>query len=982
MYNSLANRSKSNAFALALVAVGTLAVSLATATPSYGASSGASSLLSHANPVAATFYVSPNGDDRSDGRHGDDKDLGTWRHPFQSIERAQKAAKAIKAGVRGDVDIVLRGGTYRLDKPLLLTGADSGVNGHQIVYTNWRDEKATISGGKTITGWKVDRRTASGVIYKASARGLDFTDLYVNNKPATLARFPNAGTQNRVTGWDIATGSPQVKTSEVPAFSNPPTNPARIRVQARWIDIALPIASMSASDGMTTITATDPARQPAENMAPGVQGTGNPYYFDNAYEFLDSPGEWYLDKAAGTVYYVAAPAQRMTSLTVVAPKLEQLVSFQGTLDNPVHDITFQGITFSDTSWREAMTDGVMWGSWSSFPSYVDASGAKQPGWAQAIANRPQAAILIQDANHITLTRNTVHNTGGTGLFLRESHDNSIVGNTIYDIGYHGIQVGMFQNYGTDQYAGVDYEHGTPTDSRVVERNDNISNNYISRVGASYAEGIGIKLGWTTGTTIEYNNIFDVPYSGMMLGNGKPNNISVLGDLHVKYNDVSRNNTTLADGAAIYAYAKHSPKTQIEGNYLHDGWYSTYEDNSNILGLYLDDGANGFDVTGNLVSNEVSGYINGGEAEHAALGDTFSGNQPTDPSTIQSIIANAGMQPAYQDQRLAPTATRFPGTIRVADGDTSPLQVKFGFAPGWTVHYTTNGTAPTSKSPVASGYLDIPRAGSTTFRVVAINDETGQFSEEVSGTYVVQGVIYSYSFDGATSLAPLIEGHQRSTFLQASTGWRWSAFTPKPADYDPTPPAPGMEWANPDETLYLDTGTGPHIQFSGRATGSGNTAGAYAYSIVSSKGSLTASDGSLDNLENAAVEIGSDGGPWPYLPGTADKAGSPFPEKTSLLMRDEGGSWYLSTADSSPVIDKAGNFTFGPLSTLTWQKLDAASQSILNSEPDPDATKGAISVEAPLVTPDLSHITGTGVYIDSTANETSFLRFKGMTFINQ
>ena len=67
----------------------------------------------------------------------------------------------------------------------------------------------------------------------------------------------------------------------------------------------------------------------------------------------------------------------------------------------------------------------------------------------------------------------------------------------------------------------------------------------------------------------------------------------------------------------------------------------------------------------------------------------------------------------------------------------------------------------------------------------------------------------------------------------------------------------------------------------------------------------------------------------------------------------------------------------PLNVLTWQKLNAASQTILNSAPNPDAMQGAIGVDAALVTPNLSSITGTGIYIDSVANETSFLRFRGI-----
>ena len=349
--------------------------------------------------------------------------------------------------------------------------------------------------------------------------------------------------------------------------------------------------------------------------------------------------------------------------------------------------------------------------------------------------------------------------------------------------------------------------------------------------------------------------------------------------------------------------------------------------------------------------------------------------------IAGIIDNSGLQIPYRYLRLAPTATRYPGKIRTNAGDTSALQVKFDFAPGWTVYYTTNGTIPTTSSSVANGYISIPSGALTTYNVIAINNTTGATSELVTGTFEVETIMYAYNMTG-TALTPLIEGHTRTTFQQASTGWRWNGFTPKAANADSTPPPVGEEYKDIDKTIWVDTGAGTHIQLVGKPTGSGNTAGAYIYFIVSSTGSSTASNGSLDNLQNTVVEVSSDGGAFPYLPGTVATAGSPFPEKVRLLMRDNAGVWYLSTSATASTIIKAGDFSFNKLNLLTWQKLNTASQAILNGAPNSDATQGAIAVDVALVTPDLSHITGTGIYIDSVANETSFLRFRGMTFIQK
>src|SRR5581483_5142209 len=75
------------------------------------------------------------------------------------------------------------------------------------------------------------------------------------------------------------------------------------------------------------------------NPGPDPGGPGAPpSYVENAYELLDSPGEWYLDRTAHRVYYIPRPGESMATVRVEAPVLQQLVTGTG-----VHDLTFQGL---------------------------------------------------------------------------------------------------------------------------------------------------------------------------------------------------------------------------------------------------------------------------------------------------------------------------------------------------------------------------------------------------------------------------------------------------------------------------------------------------------------------------------------------------------------------------------------------------------------------------------------------------------------
>ena len=68
--------------------------------------------------VQKVFYVSPS---------GSDENPGTEEKPLKTIEKARDAVRAIDGEMTGDIEVVLRGGTYRIDHTLVFDHRDSGT---------------------------------------------------------------------------------------------------------------------------------------------------------------------------------------------------------------------------------------------------------------------------------------------------------------------------------------------------------------------------------------------------------------------------------------------------------------------------------------------------------------------------------------------------------------------------------------------------------------------------------------------------------------------------------------------------------------------------------------------------------------------------------------------------------------------------------------------------------------------------------------
>ncbi len=67
---------------------------------------------------------------------------------------------------------------------------------------------------------------------------------------------------------------------------------------------------------------------------------------------MDEPGEWYLNKMTGKLYYMAKPGEDMNTAEVIAPVLPEFITLQGKAVEReyVEHINFNNISFMYNNW--------------------------------------------------------------------------------------------------------------------------------------------------------------------------------------------------------------------------------------------------------------------------------------------------------------------------------------------------------------------------------------------------------------------------------------------------------------------------------------------------------------------------------------------------------------------------------------------------------------------------------------------------------
>ncbi|MFC0439935.1 discoidin domain-containing protein [Kutzneria buriramensis] len=391
----------------------------------------------------------------------------TSRQPCSIVQAKNAAARRTAYG--RDVTVLLAGGTYQLTAPLTFGPGDSGVDGKRVTWTAAPGAHPVLSGGTTITGWRQD----TGDLWSAPVPAdLNTRQLYADGTriPRSSGSSPVALTQT-AGGFTAADGTLATwrNPSDIEfvfdgghgAWTQPLCDVATISGTA----ITMKQPCWSNMDLPSTPTAPD-GDNPSGGF-PALDKSATPTRIENAYELL-SPGTWYLDRTHHTVYYDPRPGENPATMHFVAPVLEQLITTSSTADNPLHDITFSGITFAYTTWLTPSGDN-------GFPEmqanmYVEGvNGANSQGLCQYVSpagscpfaawSRPPAAVDLVGTRNVRITGDTFTHLGAAGLGTYHGARSDVLsGNEIDDVSGNGIEFGTTDDpqptaFATDLAAG-------------------------------------------------------------------------------------------------------------------------------------------------------------------------------------------------------------------------------------------------------------------------------------------------------------------------------------------------------------------------------------------------------------------------------------------------------------------------------------------------------------------------------------------------
>ncbi|WP_438444336.1 Ig-like domain-containing protein [Gorillibacterium sp. sgz5001074] len=579
---------------------------------------------------------------------GSDTNPGTEQAPFRTMAKAQEAVRALNAGMTGDIEVFLRGGTYTLQGPLEFTQADSGMNGYFVTYKSYPGEEAVLSGGKKITGWTL--YDAAKGIYKADVgTSLATRQLFVDG-----IRAVRASSTGGLTNPDKTASGYVSDDTALAGYAHP--EELELVYNDLWTNSRVGVQSASVAGGRLQLTLDQPAWDAVKSR--GLTSATVPVTYENAYELLDQQGEWYLDRSAGVLYYKPRAWENMSTAEVIAPVLERLMNINGaSADQPVRNLQFEGLHFTHTTWMFPSTE---WGL-----SDAQNNHLRYPGSPDHL---PDAAVMISYANTVNFERNDFSKLGITGIRMDAGTQNSLIrGNRFYDISGGAVNVG--------QPMTNDPENYNPSDHRRIMKNNDVVNNLIHDIGVDYKSAAAISGGFPEYMDISHNEIYSIPYSGTHLGYGWTKVFdNVLRNVKIENNLIyDLMGMGIRDGGAIYSLGmtggSAGNKNLVRGNYIRNQM-----DDSAVL--YTDEGSTDWRFEKNVIdlkgtppwhgtmkwaqawaatihNNEfVNNYTTTERYVDNGYNNTWANNvtfpDASWPAEAQAIIAQSGIESGYAD----------------------------------------------------------------------------------------------------------------------------------------------------------------------------------------------------------------------------------------------------------------------------------------------------------------------------------------------
>ncbi|MBM7567279.1 right-handed parallel beta-helix repeat-containing protein [Paenibacillus sacheonensis] len=544
------------------------------------------------------YYVSP--------IQGDTIANGSQLRPWKSIAQARDAVREQRSsGYNGPVNVWIGEGRYMLNEPLTFTAEDSGAgNEGRTAYRALPGSAPVICGGRRLTDWE----PAGDGVYRSfigaeALRSFGYT-LFENGERAFEARSPKQGyfaVEGKGEGGSGGGRGFRFKRGDVPTIANAANKGLKVFIwpgegEWNWFSETKPVAAVDWDKD--TVSFYDPA--------PWGIDKGSRYRLQGARELLTEGGEFYRDEREGYLYYMprslpiekqdivlplmkrvidiaGGDGQRERAGSEEEAGLAGLIDDTGAANGIVRHLEFRGLTVE-------MSDFL--------PSY------RMPESNRERMEAREGLIRLENAEQVTIADCVLRHSGLSGIVLNgRCKDIRIVNNAIEHLGFNGIYaIGFAPGEG-------EFESVAESD---VNRGHAMAGNTVRAGGELIGHGSGIQLYQSGNCTIDGNVISGMPRYGISLKGlrYKAMEQAYYGTdvtwenhwdlLHARNNRIVRNDISdvmkdSQDGGMFEAWGA-GLGNRIVGNRFHDsGIYFSVG-----YGIYLDDAADGFLVSRNVV----------------------------------------------------------------------------------------------------------------------------------------------------------------------------------------------------------------------------------------------------------------------------------------------------------------------------------------------------------------------------------------------
>ncbi|HUS47749.1 MAG TPA: right-handed parallel beta-helix repeat-containing protein [Phycisphaerae bacterium] len=599
-----------------------------------------------AEDTKADFYVAPD---------GSDENAGTIDKPFASLARAKDAVRKLRAADRaryaplephihlglrlGEVVVMFRGGFYEMKDTVLFEPQDSGTKDSPTIYRAYPGEKPVLSGGRKITGWKMDAKgrwtvslpetkvtqpdptcselwdahLAKKTLKLPSDGKWEFSQLFVNDERRFRPRCPEEGYHK----------IPSPGPSDEFGAKFPGEGPNAVAggaAKAEWRNLNdVEFIIMNGwNTGRYRISAVKGGT--FWITGPGAGGAwwngiiaNRRYFLVNMFDLMKA-GQFYLDRKAGVLIYHPKQGETPEKCTVIAPRVGRLVELKGDIKGKrwVQYIEFHGLTFAHANWN--LVRGLPKGG---------------RGLPQAELD-VDAAVKATGMYNCTFRDCTIRNVGQYALRIDMACKHNVVEDCEFiDMGGGGLWLGSTHNGGWGFHD--DLPEGVEFSDEMAASHNKIRNCLVANVGRLHGGSVGIWIGQAHNNLIEHCEVFDTYYSGMnhgwRWGYGQAQNH----DNTIQFNYIHHvGQGVLQDMGAIYTLGT-SKGTVFRNNVLADIW--SYRNNQGC-GFYNDQGSEFLTFENNLVVNANDGAYHNHQSRNITLNNNiFALNNGTIKMTI-------------------------------------------------------------------------------------------------------------------------------------------------------------------------------------------------------------------------------------------------------------------------------------------------------------------------------------------------------------